>query len=186
MSTFSETRHTTDTVVDHVCEAEHGEHRKILICLNPTRDSEEALKWAITEFIRPSNDLVCLLNVRTPDALPPSADITESMRDEREKKVRDSYDLVKHNAEILKKQGIMVKALSAVGDARAEIRRIVDEFKPNILIIGKRDEKSTLESMATSSVSEHLVRNVKACTVIIARLNESVGFLREAEVRREE
>ncbi|KAI9278448.1 hypothetical protein BDA99DRAFT_554082 [Phascolomyces articulosus] len=164
--------HKRDTLVEQYShtEDEHGTiqlQRVIVISIDPN-SAEYVLNWALENFIRPESDLVVLIHVRILEIpMAPYVDSTGYMDDVAEERKEESHSLLKTYAGKLWHQQIACKAISMIGDPKAEIIRKIQDIHADTLIMGSRN-LGTIKRAFLGSVSDHCVHHAP-CSVIIAK-----------------
>ncbi|KAI9497678.1 hypothetical protein BDB00DRAFT_803589 [Zychaea mexicana] len=167
-----EDHHKRDTLVEQYShnEEEHGHiqlQRVVVVSIDPN-SAEYVLNWALNNFIQPDQDLVVLVHVRVLDIpMAPYVDSTGYMDDIAEERKEESHDLLKTYASRLWHKQIACKAISMIGDPKAELVRKVKDTHADALIMGSRN-LGTIKRTLLGSVSDHCVHHAP-CAVIIAR-----------------
>ncbi|KAI9313422.1 hypothetical protein BX666DRAFT_1817847, partial [Dichotomocladium elegans] len=140
-----------------------------VVCISIDSNSAKyVIDWALANFIRPETDLIVLVHVRVLDMpMAPYVDAAGYMDDVAEERRNESHDLLKMHASQLWEKKIACKAVSMIGDPKAEIIRKAEEVHANALIMGSRN-LGTIKRTLLGSVSDHCVHHAP-CTVIIAK-----------------
>ncbi|KAJ3199876.1 hypothetical protein HK099_002970, partial [Clydaea vesicula] len=123
--------------------------RVVVLAVDQSIHSKNAVNWAIKNLIHPETDQVILLYVR-PDLR------GGILSEERSKK--DAEELIKGYSSILSERNIMFKGYVVVGDAREMIVKKVEEFKGDILVMGSRGV-GFLNRVILGSTSDYCVHN---------------------------
>ncbi|KAJ8662397.1 hypothetical protein O0I10_002091 [Lichtheimia ornata] len=160
-----------DTIVEHYPLVEGQQQvdiqRVVVISIDPN-SAKYVIDWAVDNFIQPSKDLVVLVHVRLLEMpMAPYADSAGYMDDAAEERKAESHDLLKEYASGLWHKQIACKAVSMIGDPKAEIVRKVQETHADVLIMGSRN-MGTIRRTLLGSVSDHCVHHAPS-TVIIAK-----------------
>ncbi|KAI7875953.1 adenine nucleotide alpha hydrolases-like protein [Lichtheimia hyalospora FSU 10163] len=160
-----------DTIVEHYPLVEGQQQieiqRVVVISIDPN-SAKYVVDWAVDNFIQPSKDLVVLVHVRLLEMpMAPYADSAGYMDDAAEERKTESHDLLKEYASGLWHKQISCKAVSMIGDPKAEIIRKVQETHADVLIMGSRN-MGTIRRTLLGSVSDHCVHHAPS-TVIIAK-----------------
>ncbi|CDH48795.1 predicted protein [Lichtheimia corymbifera JMRC:FSU:9682] len=160
-----------DTIVEHYPLVEGQQQvdiqRVVVISIDPN-SAKYVIDWAVDNFIQPSKDLVVLVHVRLLEMpMAPYADSAGYMDDAAEERKTESHDLLKEYASGLWHKQIACKAVSMIGDPKAEIVRKVQETHADVLIMGSRN-MGTIRRTLLGSVSDHCVHHAPS-TVIIAK-----------------
>ncbi|CDS07752.1 hypothetical protein LRAMOSA01701 [Lichtheimia ramosa] len=160
-----------DTIVEHYPLVEGQQQvdiqRVVVISIDPN-SAKYVIDWAVDNFIQPSKDLVVLVHVRLLEMpMAPYADSAGYMDDAAEERKEESHDLLKEYASGLWNKQIACKAVSMIGDPKAEIVRKVQETNADVLIMGSRN-MGTIRRTLLGSVSDHCVHHAPS-TVIIAK-----------------
>ncbi|CEP09187.1 hypothetical protein [Parasitella parasitica] len=145
--------------------------RVILVCLDPD-SAETTFKWALDNFIVPKKDLVILVHVRQMDIpVAPYINSTGYLDDVSEERRAESHLLLRAFAEELNRRKVACKAISMVGDPKAEILRKAKEIKSDVVLMGAR-KMGTIKRTLLGSVSDYVVHNCP-CTVIVTKAEPS-------------
>ncbi|KAI8639830.1 hypothetical protein BD408DRAFT_445686 [Parasitella parasitica] len=141
--------------------------RVVLICLDPD-SADTTFHWALDNFIAPKKDLVVLVHVRQMDIpVAPYINSTGYVDDVSEERRTESHHLLRVFAEELSRRKVACKAISMVGDPKAEILRKAKEIKSDVVLMGAR-KMGTIKRTLLGSVSDYVVHN-SPCTVIITK-----------------
>ncbi|KAJ3113184.1 hypothetical protein HDU96_003683 [Phlyctochytrium bullatum] len=146
--------------------------RVIVVAVDQSPHSEYALDWAVKNYIRPSTDLVVLMNVRphvaTPGPYGSMFDFSEFVMTAEQQQKEDSHRLLQDSARILRRHKICCKAIALRGDAREELVTKVEEINPDAFIIGSRGF-GTLKRTLLGSVSDYCVHHIRSCPVVVVK-----------------
>ncbi|KAI9021467.1 hypothetical protein CLU79DRAFT_753444 [Phycomyces nitens] len=158
-----------DTNVDlsnpHDSDQEASRSRIIMISIDER--SDYVVNWALENFIRPETDMVILVHVRHLDVpVAPYINPTGYIEDNDEVGREESHRLLRTHAKELKKRNILCRAISIIGEPKAEIIRKSREVQADVLIMGSR-KLGTIKRTLLGSVSDHCVHHCD-CSVIIA------------------
>jgi len=146
--------------------------RKILVCLDGSSLSEQILQYASEEALGPDKDIVLLravplshsTTIAVPgviSSVPPSPGPQQLAAEETEAK-----EYLDAKAESLKKIGIKVECVVAVGNAGDEIVNYADKNKVDLIAIATHG-RSGIKRMLFGSVTEHVIKNSKLPILLI-------------------
>ncbi|RKP11210.1 hypothetical protein THASP1DRAFT_27048 [Thamnocephalis sphaerospora] len=165
-------------LVSHQLPAESHERltRVVCIAVDPSDHGRYGFDWALKNFIKPESDLVVLLNVRNPLAVPAPYGVVRAGAGYMdfsdyaialEKSHRDaSHGFLREYAAKLMERGIAVKAIALRGDAREELVRKSSEVHADVLILGSRG-LGVLKRTLLGSVSDYCAHNCTMPLVIV-------------------
>ncbi|KAI8911660.1 hypothetical protein EDD86DRAFT_202968 [Gorgonomyces haynaldii] len=143
--------------------------RTVLIPLNDTPASEWCLDFALKQVLRPT-DKVILMNVYAP-TIPLAIRLGQDAEfvnkkfetEEKEKEAHSLALLAKFRA-LLPNQQVSLKAMS--GSAKYDVSYFVEQFKPDLVVIGSRGNHG-LKKAILGSVSEHVLKNVTVPVMVV-------------------
>ncbi|KAF1805777.1 hypothetical protein V8B55DRAFT_1488855 [Mucor lusitanicus] len=142
--------------------------RVVLVCLDP-ESADTTFQWALDNFIVPKKDLVVLVHVRQIDIpVAPYINSTGYIDDVSQERREESHHLLRVFAEELNRRRVACKAISMVGDPKAEILRKAKEIKADVVLMGAR-KMGTIKRTLLGSVSDYIVHNCP-CTVIVTKV----------------
>ncbi|KAG1123699.1 hypothetical protein G6F42_010301 [Rhizopus arrhizus] len=142
--------------------------RVVLVCLDP-ESADTTFQWALDNFIVPKKDLVVLVHVRQIDIpVAPYINSTGYIDDVSQERREESHHLLRVFAEELNRRKVACKAISMVGDPKAEILRKATEIKSDVVLMGAR-KMGTIKRTLLGSVSDYIVHNCP-CTVIVTKV----------------
>ncbi|GAN03395.1 universal stress protein YxiE-like [Mucor ambiguus] len=142
--------------------------RVVLVCLDPV-SADTTFQWALDNFIVPKKDLVVLVHVRQIDIpVAPYINSTGYIDDVSQERREESHHLLRVFAEELNRRKVACKAISMVGDPKAEILRKTKEIKADVVLMGAR-KMGTIKRTLLGSVSDYIVHNCP-CTVIVTKV----------------
>ncbi|KAJ3214019.1 hypothetical protein HDU67_002163 [Dinochytrium kinnereticum] len=162
-----------EIVEDHpVDENSSAITRVIVVAVDASSHSEHALHWAVENYVRPSTDLVVLMNVRphivTPGPYGSMFDFQEFVITAEEQQRTDSHQMLQDYARFLRRHKICCKAIALKGDARDELVKKVEEISPDAFIIGSRGLGAVRRTLL-GSVSDYCIHHIQSCPVIIVK-----------------
>ncbi|KAI9596480.1 hypothetical protein BDF19DRAFT_394242 [Syncephalis fuscata] len=174
--TLAEQEAQEHLVSDHP-EVETAQLKRVVcLALEYSDHGRYAFDWAVENFIRPDTDLVVLLNVRNPVAVPAPygagyldfSDYAMTI----EKAHRDaSHQFLRDYAARLMDHKIAVKAIALRGDARDELVRKSEEVRADVLILGSRG-LGVLKRTLLGSVSDYCAHNCTMPLIIVKMPSE--------------
>ena len=149
--------------------------RVVMVCVEGSSYSREAFDWICKEILEDGRLQqeegtlgILLVHIRSRDWLPGVADVSAVVRSDRQEKVSQSQRLVREYVKMVKEKDVPCKGVVVIGDARSELVKTVEEYDPDILVLGRRGV-TRVEKFVSASVSEHCLNHVKSCPVIIVR-----------------
>jgi len=150
---------------------EGGVTRVIVVAVDQSKHSENALNWALKNIINPATDFVVLINVRPSPVIPGPAgtvflDYTDFIVKLDAQSRHEAHTLLKRYAALVNAKKVAVKAIAMRGDAREEIRRKIVEVDADLVVVGSRG-MGLVKRAFLGSVSDYLVHHVACPTLII-------------------
>jgi nucleotide-binding universal stress UspA family protein len=131
-------------------------YKKILVPTDGSGSAERALHHAIEIAKLSGGELTILRVIETPFHRPPT--------DEEKHKIETYLEEVKKKVE---KAGVKVKTSSPVGDPKAEIKRICEKNKADLIVMGYTGRAKAIKFLI-GSTTEYAVEHLK-CPVLVIK-----------------
>ena len=139
---------------------------KILVGMDDSKFSEEALQAIVTQF-RSQSAEIRLLHVLQPIAISAPPQMSADYAPELEDQGKQARGLVERAANKLRTAGFMVETAVEIGDVRLKIIDSAAEWNADLIVIGSRG-RSGIPRLLLGSVAEFVARNAR-CSVEIVR-----------------
>ncbi|KAJ3011594.1 UNVERIFIED_CONTAM: hypothetical protein HDU68_001604 [Siphonaria sp. JEL0065] len=148
-------------------------HTNLVALKDESPSSDNALAWAIKNILR-SNDALVLINVQPKSSLfsrQAEIDVSELILTIDERFRADSHQLLMDS---IRKARILapnakIQALSLKGDPREVLLEEIEALDANAVVMGSRG-LNKVKGVVFGSVSTFLMRHVRACPVIVIKL----------------
>ncbi|KAJ3268254.1 hypothetical protein HDV01_003228 [Terramyces sp. JEL0728] len=150
--------------------------RSIMIPVDHSKTSINAVEWAIRNWINPKTDRVFLVFCRQVD--PPAtfladadlvitnATIYNGFETANEESKQDACQMLKSYSEIVKESNIHHTCITMMGNPKEELLDWIEKHNPNVVIMGNRG-LGNLSKMFLGSVSQYLLDNAKVPITIV-------------------
>ncbi|KAI9204035.1 uncharacterized protein BJ171DRAFT_558772 [Polychytrium aggregatum] len=157
-----------EELLDHSAD-EHASRRVVVVAIDGSDRSQQAVDWAIDNILRAAQDSVVLINVRPlavqlgyPTALGDFGAEYQSIEDANREA---SHELIRKTAKKFVEKDIPIRGIALRGDAREELVAKIDELKAQLVIIGSRG-LNTVSRALIGSVSDYVVHHSSAPVIV--------------------
>ncbi|KAJ3272922.1 hypothetical protein HDV01_005119 [Terramyces sp. JEL0728] len=152
--------------------------RSILLPVDGSETSYEAVVWANSHLINQETDNVVLIHCRQiffPSFKPfgsaenqaLAADGVSNKQDALDSESKKaSHDILEHCGQVFLDSHVQVKGVSIVGEPRHTLMEYITEHKPDVVIMASHG-KSALKAALMGSVSRYLVSHSPSAVTII-------------------
>ncbi|KAJ3271424.1 hypothetical protein HDV01_006630 [Terramyces sp. JEL0728] len=139
--------------------------RRVLLCISNNIETAYVIsQWALQNVLKQS-DSITLLNARSSSEfsmiskkLPPGEYEALPLCTILGEEKRAQIEMLIEIGKVFQGMDMHVDAIAVTGDARAEIERVVDNDKPDLVIIGTRG-LGVVSRVLLGSVSEHIIHH---------------------------
>ena len=162
---------------DHVLLDHHqGTHTRTILCaVEHSANSEFAIDWVKTNFLKKETDLVVLVNVRTFPSLynygSPHGDFLTAAYQLDEEARKASHALLQKYGSDLKSAGYFVRAIAIRGDPRSEIVRKAQELQSETVVVSSRG-LGAIKRTFLGSTSDYVAHHC-TCPVLVVKKPET-------------
>lgn len=145
--------------------------RKICILIDKQGVLSNTIKFTVNHIANANDDLI-VLNARktTQDypVIPPYGfGIEQAQLLKLEKYFQQqSYKLLKSAVDYLNNKGLRAKGISVGGEIKEAIQLKINELKPDLVIMGKRD-LNAFKRIFLGSVSEYMIKYMDVAMIIV-------------------
>jgi len=146
-------------------------HRRVLVAVDGSKPSELAMQFYLKEIQRPSDTvlLVHMFDAPSPPALSlrhPSPEPWDEWREKVDAKLKEVREMMKSHERACDALNLRQKVIIHTGDPGAGICKIVDEYKPVMVVMGSRG-LNLLRRTFIGSVSGYVLHHVDIPVIII-------------------
>ncbi len=143
-------------------------YKKILLAFDGTREGRAALRQGaeIASLCGAEADVLAVVRPPTNIAFPEGVYPVESITAEQE----EARELVREGVTILRDQGVTARGHMGFGDPADQIKRMVEEFLPDLVVVGHR-RQGPLARWWQGSLGRSLL-DIVDCSILIAMCRE--------------
>jgi nucleotide-binding universal stress UspA family protein len=139
---------------------------KILVAVDESKFSEEALRAVVAQF-PPQGNEVLIVHVVQPIAFSVPPQMSAGYTPELEAQEKQAQEVVERAAKTLRTAGFKADTTVEKGDIRLKIIDSAAEFKADLIVVGSHG-RSGIPRLLLGSVAEFVVRNAP-CSVEVVR-----------------
>ncbi|KAJ3322365.1 hypothetical protein HDV06_003085 [Boothiomyces sp. JEL0866] len=144
--------------------------KRIVLCgVDNTDCSPNVVEWA-KRNLQPDTDLIILVNAykkARPLVGTPVLSYMEIVHKLEEEAQKQAVKTISFYAQRLNLAGYHVKGVIACGDARSLIDQQIELQKPDLVLVGSRGLKGTVQRFVLGSVSQHVVQTSPVPVVVV-------------------